>query len=67
MPRSIDRHEVLRLLGEGAQLVEVLPADEYADAHITGAISIPLKTLTEKATRELSRERPIITYCHDFQ
>jgi hypothetical protein len=30
MPREIDREGVRRLAAEGAQLVEVLPAGEYA-------------------------------------
>ena len=67
MPRSIDRQELQRLLAEGAQVVEVLPADEYAEAHIKGAINIPLKELTPEGVRALRRDRPVITYCHDFQ
>ena len=44
MPRSIDRHQVQQLIAEQrAQLVEVLPAAEYADEHLPGAINIPLK------------------------
>jgi rhodanese-related sulfurtransferase len=34
------------LLTARAQLVEVLPADEYSEQHLPGAISIPLKTST---------------------
>lgn len=33
------------LLAARAQLVEVLPADEYREQHLPGAISIPLKAL----------------------
>jgi rhodanese-related sulfurtransferase len=40
MPVSIDRDEVRRLLEEGAQLVEVLPAPEYEDEHLPGARNI---------------------------
>ena len=41
MPTSIDRDEVRRLLrDEAAQLVEVLPSDEYDDEHLPGAINI---------------------------
>ena len=67
MPRNIDRNEVQRLLAQGAQLIEVLPKDEYADVHISGAISIPLKELTPEAVGALVRDRPVITYCHDLQ
>jgi hypothetical protein len=35
-----------RLLDQGAQLVEVLPAQEYTEIHLPGAVNIPLKTLT---------------------
>lgn len=68
MPRSIDRHEVQRLLAkQEAQLVEVLPADEYADEHLPGAINIPLKDLDRETTRRLDRDRPVIVYCYDDQ
>lgn len=67
MPAEIHRTEVQRLLQNGAQLIEVLPRDEYEAEHIPGAISIPLKTLTEAAVAQLDRHRPVITYCHDAQ
>jgi rhodanese-related sulfurtransferase len=67
-PRSIDRDEVRRLLAEEkGQLVEVLPATEYGEEHIVGAVNIPLKELDERAPRELERERPVIVYCNDYQ
>jgi rhodanese-related sulfurtransferase len=50
----------------GAQLVEVLPKDEYDEEHLPGAIHLPLKALTaEKAEATLDRSRPIIVYCWD--
>ncbi len=67
MPRSIDRDDVQRLLSEGAQLVEVLPAEEYGEEHLPGAINIPLKELDRDSARRLERERPVIVYCHDYQ
>jgi len=68
MPTAIDRDEVQRLLREEhGQLVEVLPADEYDDEHLPGAINIPLKTLDRATTRQLDRERPVIVYCYDYQ
>jgi len=67
-PRSIHRGEVRRLLAEEmGQLVEVLPAKEFSEEHIVGAINIPLKELDERAPRELDRERPVIVYCNDYQ
>lgn len=54
-----------RLLDDGAQLVEVLPAGEYTEMHLPGAVNIPLKTLGAATTAGLDRERPVIVYCWD--
>ncbi|QJY51130.1 rhodanese-like domain-containing protein [Pseudonocardia broussonetiae] len=54
-----------RLLDDGAQLVEVLPAGEYTEMHLPGAVNIPLKTLDAATTACLDRERPVIVYCWD--
>jgi rhodanese-related sulfurtransferase len=68
VPKSIDHEEVQRLIAEeNAQLVEVLPAPEFGEEHITGAINIALKELDERAPAELDRERPVILYCNDYQ
>jgi phage shock protein E len=67
VPTFIDRQEVQRLAKQGAQLVEVLPQDEYAEEHLPGAINIPLKTLTKDTVSQLDRNRPVITYCNDHQ
>ena len=65
MPRGIDREEVQRLVAGGAQLVEVLPAHEYDDDHLPGAISLPLRRLETEAVDLLDRNRPVIVYCWD--
>ena len=67
MPKPIDRQEVQRLFGEGAQLVEVLPADSYAQQHLPGAINLPLKELDRESAKRLDRGRPVIVYCYDYQ
>jgi rhodanese-related sulfurtransferase len=65
MPTAVTRHEVQTLLDQGAQLVEVLPEDEYIEEHLPGASSIPLKTLTRETARQLDRDRPVVVYCWD--
>ena len=65
--KSIRREEVRKLLKEGAQLVEVLPREEYEEEHIAGAINIPLKELNRETALQLDRSRPVIVYCHDYQ
>jgi rhodanese-related sulfurtransferase len=67
MPRSVDREGVLRLQSQGAQVVEVLPADEYEWMHIAGAVNLPLKQLDRETARRLDPSRPVVTYCNDFQ
>jgi rhodanese-related sulfurtransferase len=65
MATTVDRQRVQQLVNEGAQLVEVLPPAEYADEHLPGAISIPLKELNRDRVRELDPERPVVVYCYD--
>ncbi len=67
MPSPIDRDQLRQLMAQGAQIVEVLPADEYADEHLPGAINIPLTELDAGTAARLRRDAPIVTYCHDFQ
>ena len=67
MAAAVDRNDVRRLLSEGAQLVDVLPADEFAEEHLPGAISLPLKQLNAETAKQLDRQRPVIVYCHDYQ
>jgi len=68
MPRAIDREELQRLRrDEHAQLVEVLPADEFEDEHLPGAINIPLKTLDRGTASSLDPHKPVIVYCYDYQ
>ena len=67
MPLEIFRDEVRRLLRSRAQLVDVLPAQEYQDLHLPGAISIPLKELSAETTIRLRKDVPVIVYCQDYQ
>lgn len=66
MPSEIGIDEVRRLVGTGAQLVEVLPAGEFEEEHLPGAISLALKELTGQAANGLlAKDRPVIVYCWD--
>jgi rhodanese-related sulfurtransferase len=65
MPHSSDLADVKRLLEQRAQLVEVLPAAEYAEEHLPGAINIPLKELDADSVAQLDRRSPVVVYCHD--
>jgi rhodanese-related sulfurtransferase len=58
--------EVKQWLDRGAQLVDVLGADEFEHDHLPGAINIPLKQLDASTAARLDRDRPVLVYCNDF-
>jgi len=63
MVTPIDRTELLRLVREeDAQVVDVLPDREYNEAHIPGAISLPLRQLTAETVSALRRDKPVVVY-----
>ncbi len=64
MSTLIDRETVQEMVKQGAQLVEVLPAKEYAEDHLPGAVSHPLKQLDQEAG-VIDPNRPVIVYCWD--
>ena len=59
MATRIDLAQLQQLLDGGGQLVEVLPAAEYADQHLPGAINLPLKQLDATTAARLDRSRPV--------
>lgn len=67
MPQVIDRDEVQRLLQDGAQLVEVLPNEEYDREHIRDAVNIPLEDFSSESLSQLNPDKPVIVYCWDYQ
>jgi rhodanese-related sulfurtransferase len=66
MPTRIEIRELRELLSGAAQLVEVLPAEEYEEEHLPGARSIPLKQLDATTTASLDRKNPVVVYCWDY-
>jgi rhodanese-related sulfurtransferase len=65
MARTVDLRGVKELLDRGAQLVEVLPVEEYEELHLPGAVHIPLKGLDAEHAQQLDRQRPVSVYCWD--
>jgi rhodanese-related sulfurtransferase len=65
MPTDVDLNGLDRLLAAGAQLVDVLPAKEFEEEHLPGAISIPLRTLDASTVTPLDRSRSVVTHCWD--
>jgi rhodanese-related sulfurtransferase len=61
-PKDIIREDIRPLVRRGAQLVDVLPRDEYEKIHISGAISIPLSMISRSTADRLHWDRPVIVY-----
>jgi len=67
MPVPVGRGDVQALMDEGALLLEVLDAGEYARAHLPGAVNMPARMITPTTMQGFDRSRPTIAYCYDLQ
>jgi rhodanese-related sulfurtransferase len=65
MSTPIALDHLQRLLATDAQLVEVLPRDEYEEMHLPGAIHLPLKELDATRAQQLDPARAVVVYCGD--
>jgi class 3 adenylate cyclase/DNA-binding transcriptional ArsR family regulator len=59
---TVLRDQVAGSLKDGAILLDVRPAQEFAAGHLKSAINIPIEELHGRV-EELPRDRRIITYC----
>ena len=67
-PTSKDPAAARELIAAGAVVIDVRTADEYADAHLSRAINIPVQELPGRiaeieALVAGDRTRPIVVYC----
>ena len=60
-----DRRAVQELMDRGAQVVEVLPPEEFDEDHLPGAIHLPPRRIETEAKGRLDPSRPIVVYCWD--
>jgi phage shock protein E len=51
-----------QLVAQGALLVDVRTPEEFAAAHLPGALNLPVADL-ERRLHELPRDRPLVLYC----
>ncbi len=63
--QDLQRQDVQDLMAKGAQVVEVLPADEFEEDHLPGAINILLRNIETEAEKRLDKSRPVVVYCWD--
>jgi len=62
---TVDLDELRRLLADGAQLVEVLPREEYEELHLPSATHIALIQLNAESAQQLDPGRDVVVYCWD--
>jgi rhodanese-related sulfurtransferase len=65
MATRIWLEQLHKLMDRGAQVVEVLPEDDYAPVHLPGAVNLPLREVDEQHAAMLDRTRPVVVYCWD--
>jgi len=61
-PKEVSREEARKLVGEGAQLVDVRADHEWEAGRIAGATHVPLPELPQRLG-EIDKERPVVVYC----
>lgn len=74
MDKKMDKLRLLSLEGllemklneEPFQLVDVLPAEQYRDRHIPGALNLPLDELSETADELLDPKMKVVVYCGGY-
>ena len=65
MIEQIGYPRLRELLDAGAQLVEVLPEQQFTEEHLPGAINVPLKRLDADSVAALDRTKAVVVYCWD--
>jgi rhodanese-related sulfurtransferase/CBS domain-containing protein len=64
-PREINREDLRTLQRRGAQVVDVLPAEEYEQAHLVGAINLPMERISRLTADRLQWDKPVVVYSRD--
>jgi rhodanese-related sulfurtransferase len=65
MVQEVQREEAQGLIERRAQVVDILPAEEFAEDHLPGAINLPLRKIETDAVHALHPDRPVLVYCWD--
>ena len=62
-PTSVDGAQAVRMVAEGAQLVDVREKDEWNSGHAAVAVHIPLGTIATAGPRRLKKNAPVVAVC----
>lgn len=68
-PDPAELEEVQELITAGALLIDARHAEDYLEAHLSGAISLPLGEVEQRLEmfrKEVPADRVLIAYCNGF-
>ena len=61
---SIGSQDLIRLMNQGALVLDIRKADQFAQGHVNGAKHLPSEQiLTAGDTFKRFKERPVVVYC----
>jgi rhodanese-related sulfurtransferase len=61
---AVSPQDAVRLMNQGAALLDLRAAEEYAAGHIRGARSLPLERLADGVdSLKRYKDKPIVVYC----
>ncbi len=62
---ALSATDVVKLMNQGATVLDIRPADRYAQGHIVGARNVPADDLGEPGVLKLKKTRPVLVVCDD--
>ena len=65
MVARVDAKDAQRLMADGVQFIDVLPADVFVQEHLPGARNLPLATFEPAQLDSIDRAEPMVVYCFD--
>jgi rhodanese-related sulfurtransferase len=61
---GVSPQELIRLMNQGALVLDIRPADQFAAGHINGARQVPADDITRAGdTFKRHKAKPVIVYC----
>ncbi|MBK7861609.1 MAG: rhodanese-like domain-containing protein [Archangiaceae bacterium] len=60
---QVSPDEARRLVKEGARLIDVRSAAEFASGHLPGAINVPVQELSARLDKLGPKDEPKVVYC----
>jgi rhodanese-related sulfurtransferase len=60
---SVSAQEAIRLMNQGAQLLDLRGAEAFKEGHIVGARSMPQEQLAKPETQKKWKDKTLVLYC----